>query len=154
MKALDFDEEMPDEEDHDMGTAGAPTAEQRRLYRSRKERMLFGVCGGLAQYFNLDPVLVRLGFLLFGLGTGVGFIAYLVLAIVVPERPIGDTEPAVTSTADAARAQQLIGSALVILGFVLLASTLRVFDWDRYWPVLLIALGGLLLLRRNTFTRG
>ena len=60
----------------------------RRLYRSRHDRMISGVSGGLAEYFNVDPVLVRLGFLLFALTTGVGFIAYLILAIVVPERPV------------------------------------------------------------------
>ena len=51
----------------------------KRLYRSRKDRMLAGVCGGLSQYFGIDPVVVRLAFLLVGFGTGVGLLAYLVL---------------------------------------------------------------------------
>ncbi len=58
----------------------------RRLYRSQRERMLFGVCGGLAEYLWLDPSIVRLIFVLlyFLIGPGV-LVAYLVLALVVPE---------------------------------------------------------------------
>jgi phage shock protein C len=46
--------------------------------------MIWGVCGGLAKYFNIDPVLVRVIFVVLGLMSGVGIIAYIVLAIVVP----------------------------------------------------------------------
>ena len=58
--------------------------EPRRFYRSRKDRMIAGVCGGLAEYFNIDPVLVRvlMVFLL-----PMGFWAYLILWIVTPEEP-------------------------------------------------------------------
>ncbi|MCL5074631.1 MAG: PspC domain-containing protein [Chloroflexi bacterium] len=58
---------------------------EKRLYRSRTDRMLFGVCGGLAQYFDLDPTLVRLIFVLIVLAGGTGILAYIVLAIVMPE---------------------------------------------------------------------
>ena len=57
---------------------------EKRLYRSRTDRMIWGVCGGLAKYFNIDPVLVRVIFVVLGLASGVGIIAYIVLAIVVP----------------------------------------------------------------------
>lgn len=60
----------------------------KRLYRSRTERMLGGVCGGLGKYFNVDPSLVRLVFVLLAVPGGVGFLPYLVLWIVVPEQPI------------------------------------------------------------------
>jgi phage shock protein C len=61
--------------------------EGKRLYRARKERMIAGVCGGLAQYLGVDPSLVRLVFLLLGLTVGGGFLAYLVCWIVIPEEP-------------------------------------------------------------------
>lgn len=58
----------------------------KKLYRSKNNRMLAGVCGGIGEYLNLDPTVIRL---LFVLGTfmsgGTGIFAYLVLAIVVPE---------------------------------------------------------------------
>ena len=62
-------------------------AQINRLYRSREERMIGGVCGGIGNYFGIDPTLVRL---LFVFGTLMGFqglLAYLVLLIVVPEAP-------------------------------------------------------------------
>jgi len=62
--------------------------ETRRLYRSRDERMLAGVAGGLAEYFNIDPTIVRLLFVFFTLTGGPGAVAYLVMALVVPEEPL------------------------------------------------------------------
>src|SRR5262249_58867454 len=59
-------------------------AMQSRLMRSRTEVIVAGVCGGLAQYFGLDPVIVRLIFVLVTLTTGIGFIAYPVLWLVMP----------------------------------------------------------------------
>ncbi|HZK66441.1 MAG TPA: PspC domain-containing protein [Chloroflexota bacterium] len=51
----------------------------KRLYRSSTERMLGGVCGGLGEYFNVDPTLVRLGFVVAALTTGIGFLAYPIM---------------------------------------------------------------------------
>ena len=65
----------------------------KRLYRSREDRLIAGVAGGLAQYFDLDPVLVRLDFLLLGVASGLGLVVYLILAIVIPERPPDEPEP-------------------------------------------------------------
>lgn len=58
----------------------------KRLTRSKSDRLFLGVAGGLADYFNLDPVLVRLFFVLFGLAThGQALVVYLLLAILMPE---------------------------------------------------------------------
>lgn len=59
----------------------------KKLYRSNKDKKMAGVCAGLAEYFNIDPTLVRLAFALsfFMYGTGLG--VYIILAIVVPEDP-------------------------------------------------------------------
>ena len=58
---------------------------EKKLVRSQDNRMLFGVSGGLAEYLNIDPVLVRLFFVLLALSTGWGFIVYIILAILMPE---------------------------------------------------------------------
>jgi phage shock protein C len=59
-----------------------------RLYRSRDERMLAGVAGGMANYFNVDPTLIRLAWVLAFFGTGpVAAIAYLACAMIVPSEP-------------------------------------------------------------------
>ncbi|HSB88764.1 MAG TPA: PspC domain-containing protein [Anaerolineales bacterium] len=59
----------------------------RKLYRSRQDRMLFGVCGGLGTYFSVDPTVVRLLFVLAFLLGGHGLLAYLIIALVVPIEP-------------------------------------------------------------------
>ena len=64
------------------------TEEVRRLYRARNERMIGGVCGGIGEYFNIDPTLIRLLFVIGTLfGGPMGPIAYLIFLIVVPEAP-------------------------------------------------------------------
>jgi phage shock protein PspC (stress-responsive transcriptional regulator) len=61
----------------------------KRLYRSRDDRMIAGVCTGLAKYFNVDPTIVRLAFVLgFFLGVSATLWVYLVMALVVPEEPV------------------------------------------------------------------
>lgn len=60
----------------------------KKLYKSRTDKMFEGVCGGLGEYFNVDPTLIRLGFALAVLGGfGSGILIYIVLAVVVPEAP-------------------------------------------------------------------
>ena len=59
--------------------------EPKRLYRSRNDRQIAGVCAGLGEYFNIDPVLVRVFFIIAALTTGSGLIAYILLALVMPE---------------------------------------------------------------------
>jgi phage shock protein C len=61
--------------------------EPKRLFRSRKDRILGGVCGGMGNYFNLDPVLVRVIWAVLFFAAGVGFLAYIVAWIIVPEEP-------------------------------------------------------------------
>jgi len=63
--------------------------EIKRLYRSKKDRMLGGVCGGMAEYFNTDPVLIRILWVIFSLITAVltGILAYAICWIIIPENP-------------------------------------------------------------------
>lgn len=56
----------------------------KKLYRSQSNRYICGVCGGIAEYFNIDPTIVRLIFALVGLGGGSGIIFYIIAAIVIP----------------------------------------------------------------------
>lgn len=60
----------------------------KRLYRSRTDRMLAGVCGGIAKYFEIDPTLVRLFWLIATFAGGSGILAYIIAAIVIPLEPI------------------------------------------------------------------
>ena len=61
--------------------------EAKRLYRSNTEKKIFGVCGGIAEYFNVAPTLIRLGVVAIALMFGTGLLAYLIAAFVMPVRP-------------------------------------------------------------------
>jgi phage shock protein PspC (stress-responsive transcriptional regulator) len=69
---------------------------EKRLYRSRSDRMLWGVCGGLAKYFAIDPTIVRVIFILTIFFNGIGILAYIILAIVVPQESSETREPSET----------------------------------------------------------
>ena len=58
----------------------------KKLYRNTENKMLAGVCSGIAEYFDIDPTLVRLGWVLFSLLGGSGLLAYIIAAIIIPER--------------------------------------------------------------------
>ena len=59
----------------------------KKLYRIRPGRKILGVCGGLANYFDIDPTIVRVVFALIGLFWGAGILAYFIMALVIPENP-------------------------------------------------------------------
>jgi phage shock protein PspC (stress-responsive transcriptional regulator) len=59
----------------------------KRLYRSKSDRKIAGVCGGLAEYFNIDPTIIRVIAVVSIFFTGAGILAYIVLALVVPIEP-------------------------------------------------------------------
>ncbi|HEY2957964.1 MAG TPA: PspC domain-containing protein [Actinomycetota bacterium] len=62
-------------------------AQTRKLYRSRTDRKIAGVCGGLASYFNVDPTLIRVLFVVLAVVGGSGIILYLALWLIVPNQP-------------------------------------------------------------------
>jgi len=55
----------------------------KKLFKSNKNKMICGVCGGVGEYFNIDPTIIRLVFAVLGF-TGSGFIAYLIAAVIIP----------------------------------------------------------------------
>ena len=63
--------------------------ERKRLYKSRNNKMICGVCAGIADYFNIDPSIVRVLWAVLALAAGTGVLAYIACAIILPE---GDTE--------------------------------------------------------------
>lgn len=123
------------------------TAGVRRLYRSRTNRVLAGVCGGVAEYYGSDPTAVRLAALLLGLFTGVVpmLVVYIIAAIVVPE---ADGALAVGDRTSIAPGQTaiVIGAFLVLVGIVGFANVWLQLDWDRVWPFVLIGLGAIMVV--------
>lgn len=138
------------------------TTEPKKLYRSRKNRIIAGVCGGLADYFNVDPTVVRLIFaaMVFGAGFGIGL--YIILWIVVPEegreekpsveRMASDLRSAVSEgRLSRSNGRTLFALLIVLVGVGLLMNQIfpmHWFRWDFFWPVLLIVLGLTVVLKR------
>lgn len=60
---------------------------KKRLYRSRRDVMIAGVCGGIAEYFDVDPTIVRLIAVVLILGWGSGLLAYLIAVLIIPKNP-------------------------------------------------------------------
>jgi phage shock protein PspC (stress-responsive transcriptional regulator) len=113
------------------------SAPPRRLLRSRDDRMVAGVCGGLAEYTGIDPVVFRIVFAVAAIAGGSGLIAYLIAWVVIPERRDDGSEPPPRSYAGADNV------AAVVIGVIGLLLLLRILG-DRGGPF--DGDGGLLLL--------
>ncbi len=149
----------------------------KKLYRSRTDKMLAGVCGGLGEYFKLDPIIFRGIFLVLLMPGGFGLLLYLLLAILVPNKPRGEGVSAAAGeevdrdfaveikdrAEELAREvrgrsgwlkspRNLLGLLLVVLGFFVLLNQLFPQSWLRWnflWPVVLIVIGLMILTKRN-----
>lgn len=151
----------------------------KKLYRSRNDRMIAGVCGGLAEYFNVDSTFIRLALLFIFLFQGIGLIAYLIAWVVISEEPVDqgrkmpddyyleernksekaegfqedyereEEKDKDTSSKDNRR-RKLFAVILIIVGSIFLLDIwIPDLYWERYWPLILIAAGFLLLKGDN-----
>jgi phage shock protein C len=139
----------------------------RRFYRSRDE-MIGGVAAGIAEYFDIDPVIPRIVFVLLAIfGNGTGLILYIVLWVVVPQRPVGSDVPGVAgvgtegrgATSGSAVGAIVIGVLLVAIGIAWLLTALDIADltevrWDLALPIALIATGAVLAVFAAAGRRG
>lgn len=125
----------------------------KRIYRSRKERMLGGVAGGIAEYFDVDPVIVRFAFIALTLFNGVGLILYIVGMIIIPEQVLNpdmfseNSAPASMAAEPVAEPKKgrfsiFLGITLIIAGVLFgLENFVPYFDIEDAFPVLLVLLG-------------
>ncbi len=154
---------------------------EKKLYRSRSDRMIWGVCGGLAKYFDIDPTIVRVIAVLLIFANGLGILAYIILAIVVPlegskvitsketvqenveemKGTAGELGREIRSTLAGEegeseevakvrhRRRNFLGIILIIVGIFFLLASFNLFWWFRWsylWPLLLVAIGVLIIL--------
>jgi phage shock protein C len=140
-----------------------------KLYRSKTDKFLGGVCGGLGQYLGLDSSFVRIIFLLLIFGTGIGFLLYILLWVILPVEG-GNTALPLTGPEFGERVQGvgedirnaarnphpqavlLIGVGLVVVGGIMFLEQLHIFwlGWlhmGLIWPLLIILIGGAFLYR-------
>ena len=157
--------------------------EGRTLYRSRSERMIGGVCGGIAEYFGIDPTIVRLlAVAITVIGNAAAVVAYVIMWVVVPEEPFGGAgsvvsvgpatvpstppmPPPAAAPPSASPAQHSappvggrrgmvwLGSMLILLGVAFLVS--RVTDIGvAFWPIAFVGLLFVALGIRTMFAGG
>jgi len=149
-----------------------------RLERSNANKVVAGVCGGIGEYLQVDPTLVRVFFVVGTIVTGgLGLLAYIVLIVLMPlpgqPAPFVKTSGVATSTLEGAasgepaatapvvappadpeaaeRRRAAFGLVLIALGAIFLfgnAGVFRIVRWDLAWPLVLIAIGALLLAQR------
>lgn len=135
---------------------------QRKLYRSRKFRVIGGVASGLAEYFSLDPVLMRVIFVVISLMHGIGILLYIILWIVIPEEPFEvayQIKPEDTSQSSSSektieelarshngKGRTIIGIILIVVGLLFLAERLiPTFCYEDILPITLIIIGAVLI---------
>jgi phage shock protein PspC (stress-responsive transcriptional regulator) len=144
---------------------------KKKLYRSNKNKIIGGVCGGLGEYFEIDPVLIRVLFVFLTFFHGSGLLLYLLLLIIVPKEPILFTESAeevtsesIESTTDETSevfrtnrkdSRKIFGIILLVLGVIfLLDNLLPAFDFEITFPLILILIGAYLLYESFRNQRG
>lgn len=135
----------------------------RRLHRSQDNRFLFGVAGGLAEYFDAEPVLIRVGWVLLTIATaGIAALAYIVMAIFTPDserqqieftsEPSRDSQDSIVESDRPSKRhifRNILGVGLIVAGMIILLGNLGVFGsipWEIVWPVAISLLGVIILL--------
>ncbi len=131
----------------------------KRLYRSRADRMIAGVCAGLAEYSSLDPVLIRLIFVLLGFMGGLGVILYIIGIIIIPENP--DQQPRAETKSKKSDHSVFWGALLILIGALLLIQQMNfippinlwMLPWYFIWALLFIGLGIFLVLKNGSASK-
>ena len=147
------------------------TSQQSRLYRSETNRIIGGVCGGLGEYFSIDPTLIRIIFVILTLFGGSGILIYLILWIVIPsETQLGpvssdhikqnvfEMKQRAKTFAQEIRFNKASDNSrfwwaiiIIVLGFMFLFNNLgilNIFEIKKLWPVIFIVLGLSIILKR------
>ncbi len=130
---------------------------QTKLTRSESNSVISGVCGGLAQYLDVDPVLVRLAFVILGFASGIGVPIYIILAIITPKQSNVDSEFEFVyddvdglKSADSIRRtnRTFVAGLLIVMGAYFLLANLGI-DLSILAPIMLIGLGIWLMRKRG-----
>lgn len=138
---------------------------EKKIYRPTDGRMFFGVAAGIANYFQIDPVIVRLVFVILTVSGGAGIILYIIGVFIIPEEEgLGKTQKkvdfedrvekvaeeigaTVKNKATVLKGEQIFGLILILVGLVFLMQ--RFIPWltfDRFWPLILILIGLVMIL--------
>jgi len=138
----------------------------KRMYRSHKEKMIGGVCGGIAEYFDIDPVFVRILFVVAVFAGGSGILGYIICWIIIPQQPYtipvtptaaapqeAQPQPAPVSEPNNHKGSMTAGIVLIVIGGLFLADNfLPHFHFRDFWPIIMILLGIAILTKTPKHT--
>lgn len=146
----------------------------KKLYRNRHDKMIGGVASGLADYFEIDPIIIRALFIIITIAYGIGFIAYIVLWIIIPvnefenndnfnsydnstdyDTKLGTDEFDNIDYTNKKNDRKLLGGiVLIVIGFLLfLNEILPDFEFEYIVPIILIIIGVSILYKHNYFRK-
>ena len=129
----------------------------KKLKRSSTDRIIAGVCGGVGEYFNIDPVIIRIIWVLLSfMPGGPGFLAYLICALIIPEDDgVIYQNDDNRSKINTSNTPIFLGIALVIVGGIMLAKVIwpqfafEFMNFGKYWPILLIIFGIYIIVNQS-----
>ena len=130
----------------------------KRLYKSRRKRMIDGICGGVAEYFDVDPTIVRILWVLITLLGGSGFVLYIAAMIIMPVNPdhLGTVQAVAPANGRSDR-KRFWGVLLILLGAFILMSNVGLLapfawwhlSWSIIFPIILIIIGAAFIFFRS-----
>ena len=127
---------------------GGETRSRKPLRRSRDDRVIAGVCGGVGAYLDIDPILLRIAFAALTLAGGSGVLIYVIAWIAIPEPGAEEASIGVSSSQRRGPVVPLVlGGGLVLAGAALLAEEILPGIGQFFWPLVLIGIGAFVLLR-------
>lgn len=136
----------------------------KKLYRSKSDRIIAGVCGGLSDYLDVDAVFFRLAFVLLALAGGSGILIYIIMFIIIPEegeppKPLDSKEYKENrekeikniATKHSGQGKLMAGVVLILLGIAFLTESYlpESFNFEKLWPLVLIVIGVAVLVRKK-----
>ncbi|HZD22861.1 MAG TPA: PspC domain-containing protein [Acidimicrobiia bacterium] len=134
---------MQQSSDSKQSEVGLESGVVRRLYRSNRQRVIAGVCGGLGEYFAVDPVWFRIGFVIVALSGGAGVLIYVLMWLGIQPAPDDYASPSPRRGAGTGAA--VVGAVFIVVGTIALVNTMAPWMGQYFWPIIFV-LGGLVLL--------
>ena len=133
----------------------------KKLYRSTENRIVAGVCGGIAEYFETDPILVRIIFIFISLIGAAGILLYIILWFMIPEKNseqkkheefVHEVKNHIQKNHHAARG--VVGFFIILIGVLLLIDQFYPdLGFSKFWPILVIAFGAVIILKTENKPR-
>jgi len=152
--------------------------QSKKLYRSSTNKVIFGVCAGLAEYFDLDPIIIRALFILFALMGGGAVILYIILTLIIPSdnstvksgqefKELADTlgtkaqeivSEFKSEKSSTGHSRNFLGLLIILVGVFFLLKELLPwpmyyyfpwFHWNIFWPFIIILIGAFILFKKT-----